>query len=372
MALGTSINDSAHSGFANAANNLQTRLNTLYGSQAVWQPHFQSMFDRWSSISGLNYRFEAADDGAAITTGVFPTGVTGVRADVRIGGKTLDGNNGVLAYNYFPNIAEMVIDTNDTFYNDLSNNSLKLRNVLAHEHGHGVGMDHVDPTVGNFLMEPFLNTGFDGPQYHDILIAHRGYGDVNEKSFAGLGNDVSTRATSFGAIANNQTVSVGNDAANLPVAFNEVDFVSIDDTSDQDFYSFTVANGGAVSVFLDSLGMTYTVGPQGGPTAPFNTDQRSDLSLALIGTNGSTVLQSANATGLGGAENILFNLSGAGTYFVRINGVDNADASQIDTQFYRLSISMVPEPATYGLLSVLGVGALIYSRRKSLRKMVAA
>src|SRR4051794_20088510 len=92
MALGTPINDSAVSGFPNANNNLQTRLNTIYGSQATWQPIFQSVFNRWSSLGGLTYQFESADDGSTINGNTGDQrGVLGVRADVRIGGKPLDG-----------------------------------------------------------------------------------------------------------------------------------------------------------------------------------------------------------------------------------------------------------------------------------------
>ena len=56
-ALGTSINDSAfNGGFANAPNDLQTRLNTIYGNQATWQPLFQAAFDRWSAVSGVSFQ----------------------------------------------------------------------------------------------------------------------------------------------------------------------------------------------------------------------------------------------------------------------------------------------------------------------------
>src|SRR5688572_30231722 len=50
-------------GFPNGTNNLPAFLNGIYGSQAVWQPHFQSVFNRWSSISGLVYQFEPNDNG---------------------------------------------------------------------------------------------------------------------------------------------------------------------------------------------------------------------------------------------------------------------------------------------------------------------
>lgn len=130
MQLGTPINDSpgGTNPFppSNGPNNLQTRLDQIYGagSQAtIWQPLFQSTFDRWASISGLSYTFEPNDDGATVTNSSTPLGVSGVRADLRIGGKTIDGNSNVLAYNYYPNHGDMVIDTSDNFFDTVTSNS---------------------------------------------------------------------------------------------------------------------------------------------------------------------------------------------------------------------------------------------------------
>jgi serralysin len=367
MAPGTPIDDSAASGFANAPNNLQSFLNGIYGSQAVWQPLFQSVFDRWSAISGITYVFEPNDDGAIVTgAGSGSTsrpGILGVRADLRIGGKALDGNSGVLAYNYFPNVGDMVFDTNDNFYNTTTNNSIRLRNVTAHEHGHGMGQSHVQSNNAAFLMEPFIQTTFDGPQYHDILIAQRGYGDPNEKSFAGLGNDVATRATPLGFVGNNTSVSVGNGARTLVVASSTTDFLSIDDNLDIDFFSFTVANSGRVTILLEALGFVYNVTPQSGMgNVAFDTRARSDLALALFSTNGTTMLASADATGLGGNEQIIFDLGAAGTYFIRITGADNPDTISTDTQFYGLTVNftVIPEPATVGVLGLAACGAVAY------------
>ena len=211
-ALGTSINDAAP-----ANNNLQTRLDTIYGSQAVWQPIFQSTFNRWSSISGLSFDFEAADDGTPyfISPNQILLGQVGVRADIRIGGKPIDGNGGTLAYNYFPPSGDMVIDTNDTTLNNTANDSQALRYILAHELGHALGMPHVVSSDSAFLLEPFIQSGFDGPAYHDILLAQRGYGDALEKSNAGLGNDIAINATDFGSLVFNSTASIGNDARNF-------------------------------------------------------------------------------------------------------------------------------------------------------------
>jgi serralysin len=281
---------------------------------------------------------------------------------VRIGGKNIDGPSGTLAYNYFPNFGEMVIDTADmALYSNAANSYRFLRNVVMHEHGHGIGCPHCESSSTGFLMEPFINTSFDGPQYHDILLAQRGYGDVFEKSFAGLGNDVFSRATSLGAIGVGSTSSVGNDARDLAVGGSEVDFVSIDDQTDTDFFSFSVAGAGMVNVLLESLGQTYNIANQGGTQAPWNTDLRSDLALALYGTDGTTLLSTSNLTGLGGNEQVNFNLGSGGTYYLRVTGLDNSDSITVDTQFYALSVQVVPEPGT---IAALGLGAALLARRR--------
>lgn len=382
MAPGTVINDQPFSGFASGTNDLQTFLNGIYGNQATWQPIFQSVFDRWSSISGLSYQYETNDDAAPITftvpgpIGVFPAGSAGVRADVRIGGKFLDGAPPVphvLAYNYYPNLGEMVIDTGDSTYNDLTSGSLLLRNIIAHEHGHGIGQRHVQSADSRQLMEPFLDTNFDGPQYHDILMAQHAYGDFNEKSSL-TGNDVFSTATALGNLNNaNNLISIGNDARDLPVGSGEVDFVSIDDDLDIDMFSFHAGTAGQLSILLESLGLTYGLTAQSGAgNVPFDTKQRSDLSLELLGIDGTTVLQTINATGLGGNESMLYNLVGGGTYYVRITGADNIDSIVFDTQFYGLTLGFaaaaIPEPGTWAFLTVAGYIGVCLMRRQTRRK----
>lgn len=352
--------------------NIVARMDAIYGSgpggndltQRPWFALYQSTFDRWSSISGLSYNYESADDGNAFSgsNGASNRGVVGVRADVRIGGRNIDGNSGILAFNFFPNVGDMVIDTNDNFYNTTTGNSLGLRNVVAHEHGHGVGMDHITtPNTARQLMNPFVSSAFDGPQHHDILMAQRGYGDVNEKSFAGLGNDVVLRATDLGVLADGGTVSIGNSARTLAVAATATDFFSIDHSNDTDFWSLTVNSAGTIDVLLEGLGFTYTANGQS-----FNTQTRSDLSLALFDTDGTSLLSSANANGLGGNEAINFDLVGAGTYFLRVTGSDNPDAVAIKTQFYGLSASFtaVPEPGTFAVLLVAGAAVLLRRPRR--------
>jgi len=352
------------------ASNLISSFDATFGAgpggadltQRPWFTSFQQSFTRWSQVSGLSYLYEANDDGVNQTGGNI--GINGTRADLRIGGRNIDGPGGTLAFNNFPTNGDMVIDTGDMGnYGQAANNFRFLRNVIMHEHGHGMGCPHCESNSTGFLMEPFIQTGFDGPQYHDILLAQRGYGDVLEKTNANLGNDTAARATALGLINNGGMVSIGNDARNLAVGANEVDFVSIDDQSDTDFFSFSLANAAAVTISLEALGQTYNVGAQGGTQISFNTATRSNLGLALFDTNGTTMLAQSNSTGFGGNELINFNIAGAGTYFIRVTGADNTDAF-FDTQFYGLSVNAVPEPATMAVLG-LAAAAVVRRRRRS-------
>jgi hypothetical protein len=360
------LNINGFAGESSGPSDLKARLLGIYGSEAAYLTQFQSVFDRWSSISGLQYTRQATDDGASFGNS---RGVSGVRADLRIGGHRIDGNSGILAYNFFPNGAEMVIDTDDNFYDNTSNNSIRMRNVLSHEHGHGLGMSHVESSSDRFLMEPFINTNFDGPQHHDILMAHRGYGDANEKSNSQAGNDTSGLATGLGLIADGGTVSVGQDGDNEVVADADTDFVSIDDQTDTDFWSFEVASTSLADINLEALGYVYNIDEQNGSGGGnWDTAARSDLRLALFDTDGSTLLGSADLTGLGGAEQLTgVLLETAGTYFVRVQGSDNGDDIAVDTQFYGLSVGIaaiaIPEPGTFGLMSLCGL-ALVRRRKR--------
>lgn len=331
-------------------------------SQRPWFTHLASSFDRWAQVSGLSYVYENNDSGNMSQNN---SGSLGVRGDVRIGGANIDGGGNVLAFNYFPNYGDMVLDMGDMgSYASASNNFRFLRNVVMHEHGHGIGCDHCEASGSNFLMEPFIDTSFDGPQYHDILLAQRGYGDKFEKTNAGAGNDTSALATSLGNLANGSNISIGNSARTKVVAGSATDFVSIDDQTDTDFYSFNLASSGLVSVSLEALGFTYNIGPQGGSQVSFNTLTRQNLRLALIGTDGSTILAQSDINSFGGNESVAFNVANAGTYFIRVQGTDNSDAVW-DTQFYALSVNAVPEPAT---MAVLGLGALAVIRRRRNKK----
>jgi hypothetical protein len=301
-----------------APSNLRAFLNGIYGSEAAWLPLFQQVFDRWAELTGVSYVYQPADDGVALFNS---PGVLGVRGDVRIGGHTIDGNYNVLAYNYYPNIGDMVIDTGDSFFTNTSSNSLRLRNTLAHEHGHGLGLPHNCPINQTKLMEPTLSLAYDGPQHDDVLGANRAYGDDLEH------NDLTSNSSDLGTLSNG-TVTVQG--------------ISADDNADMDYFEFRVGAGKKATVVVTPVGSSYLQGPQnsnGSCSSGTTYDSRaqSDLAVELLDGDGQTVLGSASSQPIGEAET-LANValpSGAGTYFVRVvPGSANA------AQLYQLGVTI--------------------------------
>ncbi|MGZ0172770.1 MAG: beta strand repeat-containing protein [Planctomycetales bacterium] len=286
----------------------------------TWFVLFQSVFDRYEVISGLDFEYEPNDDGAAISGA--NVGVLGVRADIRIVGHNIPGST--VGCNFGPDHGDMALDTAGTFFTDTSINSLRLRNVVAHEAGHGIGQPHV--TGAAALLNPSVSTSFDGPQEIDILSTQRTYGDAEER---GAGNDTVANATQLGTV----------DAATSAIVTGN----SIDDTSDVDVYEFTATTDLTVSIDLSPTGTTFLVGPEisdgmGGnintPGTTFNGQTLSDLGLELIDGDGATVLTTSFAGGFGQSELITnFDVPAAGNYFVRITG------SAAATQAYSLSVS---------------------------------
>jgi uncharacterized repeat protein (TIGR01451 family) len=297
--------------------NLIARFNGIYGSQATWIALFQQTFAEWGALTGNTYIFEPNDDGATFQSS---PGVLGVRGDIRIGGHLLDGNSNLLAYNFFPNNGDMVLDTADNFYDNISNNSLRLRNTMAHEHGHGLGFRHNCPANQTKLMEPFISTAYDGPQHDDTLAGQRFYGDPRET------NDTTGAATDLGALGNGTVTRNG---------------LSVDGTTDVDFLKFTVPAGKMINVTMTPVGFTYLQGPQNNDGScpagtTFNSGILNKLGLDVRAPNGTTVLATANSQPIGMPETLTnVVLGAAGTYFVRVfPGATN------QVQLYNLSLTV--------------------------------
>jgi hypothetical protein len=329
---GTAVPDGVGEGAG--VSNLVAYLNGIYGSPAVWQPLYAQIFSRWSELSGITYVYEPNDDGAPMFDN---PGVAGVRGDLRMAGKFIDGNSGVLAYNFFPQSGDMVIDTGDNFYFDLSNSSRRLRNVLAHEHGHGMGQLHVCPITQTKLMEPTVATGYDGPRHDDIRNAQRHYGDPFEP------DDSPAAATDLGTLSEGAPLILG--PTPLPDIPNG-SLLSIDANAEQDYFRFDIAAAQRISVTVTPIGLNYDdadqacTGQQASCCSGAFTNSLliADLAIQVLDSDGSTVLATAAAGALGQAESIIEALlPDAGVYYIRVYETNVPSQSQL----YHLSIQIL-------------------------------
>jgi hypothetical protein len=273
---------------------LTADLTAAYGSMA-WMNKVRNAFDRWAAAIGITY-IEVSDDGANMPGS---PGVLGVRGDVRIGGRSIDGPGNVLGYDYYPNTGDMVLDTDDaSFYAVPINNYANLKNVVAHEHGHGMGLGHVIPDDDTKLMEPYIcpPTAFVGPQDDDIRGGMRNYGDPYEN------NDTNAEPTVLGTITDTLVVQ------NLSIDKGQTDV---------DWFLVTLTST-SITVEVDPVGSTYQVGNEGGSASWISTDSISDPDIALYDALGTTLLASATSGGIGETEVLNHTVASPGDYQILV------------------------------------------------------
>ena len=326
-------------------------------TQRVWFSNFSQVVDRWSAVSGLSFEYEPADDGVQINRGL---GFRGTRGDIRIGGHFIDGQSGsnTLAYNFFPDSGDMVIDTSNTgFYApNARNDNLGMRNVIAHEIGHGLGLAHTESNNSRILMEPSIQTSFDGPQLDDVLGVQRNYGDRLEKSG---GNDTAATATAAGRFAVGDSWSIGLDAGlGTRLEPDQVDLVSIDGDDDADLFAFTITEDAAVDALLTPEGATYNESAQNGVQAPLNTSALADLSLELLTGDGSVSLGFSDFGREGDAESLLALPLVAGDYLARIASSILNPIDRVQLYSLNLAFAAVPEPSAALLLAAGTLGLI--------------
>jgi len=247
----------------------------------------------------------------------------------------------------------MVLDTSDNWWQHTNENSRLLRNVMTHEHGHSLGLDHLTSSDASFVMEPFLTDFFDGPQLDDILLVQRSYGDRFEKSG---GNDSQSTPTRLGLIAPGTERLIGGDALTTAVQPNQTDFISIDGLNDVDYLQFDVTSRGLATIVLRPLGPTYQVGHDGGSEQTLDTSALNDLGFQLLSAGSPGALVTVNQVGVGATEMIVdVPLPEAGSYALKVTG--KADLPQ----FYSVSIRVHASHQRQGdingdgLLSVLDI-----------------
>ncbi len=333
---GVSISSGVGEPVANSI--LFSQMDTLFasaGGRSTWITQFVNCFARYSQVSGLKYTRVTgpnssgnvdAEDGAS-----WGSGASGTRGTVRISMKNIDGGNGVLAYNQFPQNGDMVMDSSENWANG-SNTYRFLRNTVTHEHGHGLGFAHVCPAVGVKLMEPFLNTSFDMLRHDEVRAAQRNYGDIYEP------NDNAAAAVAIGSVpAGVSGLVVG--AVPSP-AIPTSSTVGIDGNGDQDWYKFTVAQPSLVTFTVVPAGTSYDSSTQANDGScnsgnVINSTTFADLDIRVIGTNGVTTIKLGNTAAAGSNEVISdLLLDTAGTYNVTV--VETGSPTQC--QLYRLTL----------------------------------
>jgi|GEM_PF-2863274 len=313
---------------------LFARMNNLFsGDTQAWISLFEQCFDRWEELTGTSYtRITAGsnewDDGAS-------WGAVGsaTRGDIRIAMGTIDGNSNVLAFNYFPSNGDMFMDFAES-WGASSNNWRFLRDVVMHEHGHGLGMRHVCSSDSSQLMEPFINTSFDGPQHDDLRAGQRHYGDPFEP------DDDFNAATDLGVLT---TVSPILSPQIPSPNISNSDLTSIDANGEQDWYRFSITEP---FVFLEATltphGLVYDSSPQqsnGSCTSGNNINSlvAADLALEVYDSDGSTLLASASSAPAGQPESVVdVGLTGPADYFIRVFETDLPS----EPQFYGFDLAL--------------------------------
>ncbi|TWT45429.1 Matrixin [Phycisphaerae bacterium RAS1] len=306
------IPTTAFQGITELPNTLFETLNGEFGSPQAWQAIVAEIFSHWSTLTGVKYVLEPNDDGASWPSA---EGILGVRGDVRIIAVDADGPSGLLALNFFPSLGDMMLDANEA-WGDSRNDFVFLRNVMLHEHGHGLGLGHVVPLSETKLMEPFYSEAFFGPQDDDIRGANLFYGDRFES------NGSAGTAASLGQFSEGRII----------------DNLSLHARTDADWYSLTVPAGTLLGIDVIPVGSTYVVGPTDVPNPPppqsINTTTVQRLSIEVRNSTGTTVLGAAEAAAPGEEANVSGVDVGSGA--VRIKVFSAPTGSVSDVQRYQL------------------------------------
>lgn len=324
---------------------LRAWLGSIYGGSATgaasaqpWFGIFEASFAAVGEVCGVEFRYEAEDDGVSLST--FNRGILGVRGDVRLAARELDGDNGTLGFAYGPDYGEIVLDSTDGVFDNIAGNSLRLFNVLTHELGHAVGLAHVCPVNRTKLLEPTLTTSFRGPRFDEYQSLQRLYGDPFEVHGGFRDNDDLARA---------KVLDFGGGRSFLQTR------LSVDDNSDRDFYRLSGLRGERLSVRVVPGEGSYLEGGEMqsgcGTGVTFDSTRVQDLRVAIYGAGG--VLLEVNEGGLGVQEVIeAWALPEDGDYWILVDG-DLTDAAQL----YRLEVDL--DEKRPDVLVLDGVGEIV-------------
>jgi hypothetical protein len=285
---------------------------TNFGSEEGFREKVRAMFALWSTYVPITYVEVDYDDG------VVDRGELGIRPDIRISGVQLP--EGVIGRNGVPEDGDMVLDTKTGYLNPSNDsNGERLFNCMAHEHGHGIGLNHTCPPDNTKVMEPQVNSNFHGPQFDDILSAQFHYGDAYEK---GSRNNAPSTASNLGTMALNSETVIRNVSLNV----GDVDLYKI--TPDNDQRSVTAVLKPAGFKYLEAAQAEDTSCP---PGVLFDPTTTRDLVLKIVNANGIELASSPVTTAGGQVSIVDFDLTGAGPYYAQVSTPNNEDKIQAYT-----------------------------------------
>jgi hypothetical protein len=143
-------------------NVLSGQLNGLDAS--IVKEVFQEAMRLWASYAPLIFT-EVSDSGENFTNGQSYDRQSTHSADIRIGSTYIDGQNGTLAYTYYPSstanglAGDIVFDSSEKWATNPKNGT-DLLEVATHELGHALGLGH--STDSSAIMYPYYGGRFSG------------------------------------------------------------------------------------------------------------------------------------------------------------------------------------------------------------------
>lgn len=310
----------------------------------------------WRRTSGLSYR-EVADNDTQQDPFVTRDPE---RGDCRIGAG-FAWPDSYLAYNFFPTAGSDMFfnswwwDIPNTFSSP--NNSYRyLRNVAAHEHGHGLGFIHAVPCLQTVLMEPFISVAYDTHQIDDLRNVQRSYGDrfagnhsaATAADLGDISSATGTRSYVFRTLSTNGAFGPGG--------------------TNEDWFRFTMSQPRAISIIATPTGGTYVNGAQqsgcGGTTATVNATSAGNLRVDLLDSGGAGPIATSPPTPAGMAEILNLPMQGPGTYTIRIVDEGPNDPVNQVVQTYDLEIRVqageAPPRAIAGVSKRIGTGTTCF------------
>ena len=313
-------------------------LTTIFGggpavpgdyTTAPWHPTFVAAFAEWETRSGLHFVYEPNDDGAPAADPDLHDhayGQLGVRGDIRIGGRSVDGAGGILACAQFPYNGEIIFDTNDSYYGNEVNADGSVSdaffNIIAHEIGHALGVLHHLSANHQELMEPYVQNSFRGLQHAGELAANHYYGDRYE----------------------NGITPTPLPLADLTTGVN----LSLDAATDVDHYLIAPEVSSTLTLAVTPRGLT-NYSHQSSisqPSQTVNTTANAALRLRVFNAATNTLL--ATSSGGGGQQQLTLYVQAGLSYRLVVDGTFSAATDPVRSiQLYQLDATGVLLPVEW-------------------------